>query len=212
MNKVSESGLPSAALGTPERVDGRRLRSERTRQAILGSYLELLREKLTVPTYQEVAIHAGVSQRALFVHFSDREELAVAAFDLILSLHRSVPAGDVLAAGRAERIRFQVEQRARTCELWLPLWKMAITGRNRSLKIERRVEVVLERCKARLETVYERELATLHEPERTATLSALDELTSFEGWDRMRTRYKLDYNGACNAWIYAIDKLLPPTP
>ena len=121
-------------------------------------------------------------------------------------------AGDKLTASRDVRIRFQVGLRARTCETWMPLWRVASIGLNKSPEVSQRIAVVRERFKSRLESMYAPELATLEEPQRTATLIALDELTSFEGWARMREQYGLDYETACNSWIYTIDRLLPLAP
>ena len=189
-----------------------RSRSARTRQAIIASYLELVREKRDIPTCEQVAERARLSERVVFTHFADREGLATAAFDLILSLNQMTPAGDKLTASRDVRIRFQVGLRARACETWMPLWRVASIGLNKSPEVSQRIAVVRERFKSRLESMYAPELATLEEPQRTATLIALDELTSFEGWARMREQYGLDYETACNSWIYTIDRLLPLAP
>ncbi|HZP99748.1 MAG TPA: hypothetical protein VFB13_09435 [Reyranella sp.] len=213
MSEVSQGGLPGAALELPpERVDGRRQRSVRTRQAIIEAYLELLREKRDLPTCEQVAEQARLSERAVFAHFADRERLAAAAFDHVLSQRRSTPAGDKITADRETRIKFQVEIRARACETWMPIWRVVSIGLYKSPEIARRIDMVRGLFRARLEEIYAVELATLKHPQRTAILSALDELTSFEGWQRMREQYGLSYDDARKSWIYAIDKLLPPTP
>lgn len=198
--------------GKPERVDGRRARSLRTRSLILEAYLVLLREKKDIPTSEQVAQRAGLSTRAVFAHFADREALAVAAFDLVLSSARSTPFNDKVVADRPSRIRFQVAIRAASCEAWQPLWQVVMIGQFKSPDIAKRIELVRARMRGRVETIYQPELASLAEPQRTATLSALETLTSFESWERMRGHYGLSYEAACDSWIYAIDRLLPPTP
>ena len=47
-------------------IDGRRLRSERTRQHIIEAYLAMLREGSGIPTAAQIAERAGYSVRSLF--------------------------------------------------------------------------------------------------------------------------------------------------
>ena len=47
-------------------TDGRRTRSERTRQHLLDAYIALLRESPRLPTANQVADRAGYSVRSLF--------------------------------------------------------------------------------------------------------------------------------------------------
>ena len=57
--------LPSSSL------DGRRLRSERTKQSIMDAYIELLRQKPEIPTAAQIAARAGISTRSIFERFAD---------------------------------------------------------------------------------------------------------------------------------------------
>ena len=64
----------------------------------------------------------------------------------------------------------------------------------------------------RLELMYRPELAALDDRARKHTLIALEALTDFESWARMRELYGLSLEEACGVWIRAIDRMLPPTP
>ena len=66
---------------TPARVDGRRLRSERTRKVIIEAYLELLRRDPRIPTAAQIAAEAGYSTRSVFERFVDLNALTVATAD-----------------------------------------------------------------------------------------------------------------------------------
>ena len=57
---------------TPDQRDGRTVRAERTRQALVDSLLNLLDEGQLTPTAAEIAARAGVSERSVFQHFPDR--------------------------------------------------------------------------------------------------------------------------------------------
>jgi hypothetical protein len=64
----------------------------------------------------------------------------------------------------------------------------------------------------RLQLMYGPELSTLSEAERKAVLIALEALTDFESWGRLRERHGLSVEAARDVWITAIDRILPPTP
>jgi AcrR family transcriptional regulator len=59
--------------------DGRRQRSERSRQAIIDASLALIEEGVLVPTAQQISGGGGVGIRSFFRHFSDMEALFAAA-------------------------------------------------------------------------------------------------------------------------------------
>jgi len=53
----------TTASSSALKIDGRRLRSERTRLAIIEAYLELLRRNSVMPTAAQLADQAGCSVR-----------------------------------------------------------------------------------------------------------------------------------------------------
>lgn len=55
--------------------DGRRQRSERSRQAIIDAGLALIEEGILIPTAQQMSARAGVGIRSFFRHFADMESL-----------------------------------------------------------------------------------------------------------------------------------------
>ena len=119
---ASEKFLPRST-STSARIDGRRLRSERTRQYIIEAYLALLREDPQVPTAAQIAERAGYSVRSLFERFPDLHALSLAAADYAFAQANAQAVIRNIDADRATRIRTQVETRGRTCEQWLPLWR-----------------------------------------------------------------------------------------
>jgi AcrR family transcriptional regulator len=205
---LSTLGEP-AASGT---VDGRRLRSERTRQAIIEAYLALLRDNPKVPTSVQIAERAGYSVRSIFERFPDLLALRIAATDYAFLLgNAQAPIRDT-EADRATRIASQVETRARTCETWLPLWRALNANQGESPELKLRIRLAREMITRRLEIMYRPELSTLDERERKRTLIALEALTDFESWGRMREIFGLSVEEARTLWVRAIDRLLPPTP
>ena len=197
--------------GNTLKIDGRHARSVRTRAAIIDAFLALVREKEEVPTAAALARRAGCSTRSVFERFSDFRELASASFDHVLQQGLSTPVGDTPTKDRATRIAFQVRVRAVNCENWLPLWRVvtrASIGAQEALGV--RISVVREMSRARLRLMYEPELSTLSQWKREATLIALEALTDYESWGRMREHYKLSFEQGCEVWAAMTDRLLPP--
>lgn len=70
--------MVTASLG---KLDGRMLRSERSREAIITALLELIDSGSLMPTAEKVAERAGVGIRTVFRHFNDMETLFAAMID-----------------------------------------------------------------------------------------------------------------------------------
>src|SRR5258707_4530865 len=92
----NETALSTPSTPTASRIDGRRLRSQRTKQLIVEAYLALAREKSPqVPTAAQIAERAGYSVRSVFERFPDIHGLQVAAADHAMAQAAALaPAGD----------------------------------------------------------------------------------------------------------------------
>ncbi len=198
--------------GTPRRIDGRRLRSERTKQLIIEAYLDLLRQTSDLPTAAQIADRAGYSVRSLFERFDGLLELSLAAADYGFAQAVALAPARDIDGDRATRIRSQVETRAQTCEQWMPLWRALVKNRNESEELVLRINRMREVVVARLRLMYRPELATLEERAEKRLLIALEALTDFECWARMREDHRLSLEDATQVWCEAIDRLLPATP
>ena len=199
-----------SALANP--VDGRRLRSERTKKRIVEAYLALLRQDPQVPTAAQIAEQAGCSVRSIFERFSDLHALRVAATDHAFAQANAQAVPRDLGRERQARIRSHVELRADTCERWLPMWRALNANQGESQELKARIRLAREMIMDRAERMYASELAGLSPVERKWTLIALEALIDFESWGRMRELYGLSTEEACALWRRAIDRLLPPTP
>jgi AcrR family transcriptional regulator len=191
-------------------IDGRRRRSERTRQYIIEAYLALLRESPRLPTAAQIAERAGYSVRSLFERFPDLLTLSLAAADFAFAQANAQAVIRNVSADRATRIRTQVETRAGTCERWLPLWRALTVNQHYSAELQQRIRLIRDAVVRRLELMYRPELSTLSDMDRRRMLIALEALTDFESWARMRFEHAMSIEEACEVWIRAIDSLLPP--
>jgi AcrR family transcriptional regulator len=202
-----EEGLRKAP-----RVDGRRLRSERTRRLIVEAYMALVRETGHMPTAAQIAERAGYSVRSIFERFPDLTALRVAVTDYAIAEARADAALRDLDAPRMTRIRSQIEQRAKTCERWLPLWRVLSTDAAQSPDLQQRITVIRQLIIMRMEMMFKPELSTMTDSDRKKTMLALEAIADFESWARMRELYGLSVEEASAVWLRAIDRLLPVTP
>ena len=193
-------------------TDGRLLRSERTKQILIDAYLDLLRENPRIPTAADIAKRAGCSIRSVFERFSDLLSLSFAAADYAFAQGMAQAVARNVDDDRQARLRSQVETRAQVCEQWLPLWRALLRHQHESEELAYRIERMRDAIVARLQLMYRPELSTLPDAGRKAVLIALEALTDFESWGRLRERHGLSVEAACEIWIAAIDRILPPTP
>jgi DNA-binding transcriptional regulator YbjK len=190
------------------KIDGRRLRSERTRLAIIEAYQELLRRNSVMPTAVQIAEQAGCSVRSVFERFSDLDALSLATADFTIAQGQAEAVARHVDGDRPTRIRSHVETRARACEKWLPLWRI-ITNQDQVAELRTRVVLVRLANIERMKLMYRRELSSLPEAAADELLIALAVLTSFESWDQMHHCHGLSMEAGQGVWRSAIDRMLP---
>ena len=89
------------------------------------------------------------------------------------------------------------------------MWRALLRYQSESEELTIRIKRIRAAMVARLELVYGPELSTLPEAERRQLLVALDILTDFESWGRLREGHGLSIEAACDIWINAIGRMLP---
>ena len=198
--------LPSSS------TDGRRLRSERTKQSIMDAYIDLLREKPEIPTAAQIAARAGISTRSIFERFVDLKGLSLATLDYACTLGEAQAIVRNVDGDRSTRLRSHVETRAQTCERWLPIWRVVVANQGKLDELRDRIRFIRQAIVKRMELMYRAELGMLPTEERRDLLIALEALIDFESWGRMREAHGLSFDEACSVWIRMIDRMLPPTP
>lgn len=201
-----------SATGSKPKVDGRRLRSIRTKQRIIEAFLELLREGNPNPRVGEIAKRVSCAVRSIHERFATLGELHNAAAEYALSQAIALAPLSKADADRPTRIRAQVHTRAGTCERMLHLWRLLLAGQTNSPDLRNKVVVARNLIGQRLKTMYRPELATLPATEQRKLLVTLEALTDFESWGLMREHHTMAFEDACDIWIDAIDRLLPATP
>jgi TetR/AcrR family transcriptional regulator of autoinduction and epiphytic fitness len=175
----------------PQQRDGRTVRAERTRQALVEALIGLLDEGTLAPTAAAIAARAGVSERSVFQHFPDREALfeAVAreqygrVVPTLIPIDASIPFD--------ERVAQFAEQRAHLYELVGGVRRAALLIEHESSAVAGWLTTARRAKAAEVERVFLRELDALPPDDREPVRAALVALCSWSCWDAWRTHQRL---------------------
>jgi TetR/AcrR family transcriptional regulator of autoinduction and epiphytic fitness len=191
-----------------KQTDGRKIRAERTRRALVDALLSLLDEGNLTTTAAAIAERAGVSERSLFQHFSDREALfeAVARQQYERVLPTLHPIDATLPLD--ERIDQLTRQRARLYEQIGALRRAALLIEHESPSVSGWLTAVRRAKAADAERVFHRELEAIPPDERDAVSAALVAVCSWSTWESWRTHQRLGVSRARAAMAAAIGALL----
>jgi len=188
--------------------DGRTVRAERTRQALVDALIALLDEGDVRPTAERIAERAGVSERSVFQHFPDRETLfeAVARqqYERVMPTLHPVDASLPLP----ERIDEFVDQRARLYELIKGVRRGALLLEAESNAIAGGLTTARKAKAAEVERVFRRELERMPERERGALHAALVSAAAWTAWESYRFHQGLSVGRARGAMRAALAALL----
>jgi AcrR family transcriptional regulator len=186
-----------------EATDGRVLRSARSRETIASALFELVGEGNLEPTAEQVAARAEVGIRTVFRHFADMEAL-YATLDArllaeVMPLLRGEPAGGPLR----ERAAALVRDRANLFERIAPYKRASSLQRRRSQYLATQHRKLVSELRERL-------LRWLPEfaDAPTEIVEALDQATSFEAWDRLRSDQRLGRDRARAAMEYTVQAII----
>jgi AcrR family transcriptional regulator len=176
----TDSGAPR------EPVDGRRRRSQRSRERILAAVAQALEDPDIELTAEQVAARSGVSISTIFRHFGDAEGLARAMRQRlqarVLPLYEAGPfEGDVRA-----RVRELLRRRTAIYETIAPLYRVTLRQPRGSAPREQK-RLLEENMQRQLSQALGAEL------EGSGDLRAvLTAVLSFDVWNHMRTIQALD--------------------
>jgi AcrR family transcriptional regulator len=179
-----------------EQTDGRTVRAQRTRQALVDALFTLLEEGELRPTGERIAERAGVSERSVFQHFPDRESLfeAVALQQWERVVTGTVPVDASLPL--AERIEAFASQRCAVLEQVTPVARAALLLENDSEVVASWAETFRRGAAAEVERVFRSELDQYERRERANLRSALVSAATWPVWEGYRAHQGLGFERA----------------
>ena len=166
--------------------DGRRRRSQDSRQRIVAAMIELVGEGRITPSAEEVAVRAGVGLRTVFRHFSDMESLYAEMTATLAEQYEMwlIPFESVDWQGQLREV---VERRTATYERLLPFKRAGDANRHMSPAIQAEHVRVREMMRHRLRSFLPGAIA-----DDMLRFETIDMLLSFEAWQRLRDEQALD--------------------
>jgi AcrR family transcriptional regulator len=170
---------------SPALTDGRRRRSQQSRDKIISAMMTLVEEGQTSPIAEQVAERAQVGLRSVFRHFNDMDSLFAEMAARLAQHYRPALAPFVSPDWRG-RLAESIDRRVAIYERLLPFKKAADAHRHKSPAIQATNGQIAQLMRARLRTMLPPQL----EDDVTA-FETLDFLLSIDTWQRLRLEQKL---------------------
>lgn len=189
------------------KVDGRRARGLRTRDAIVSALIDLVAQGDASPTARRIAERAGVSVRSVYQHFTDVDGLFEQAGQRLYDWVSTQKVGIAPEAPRPDRIAALVESRTRILEALSPFSRAARVLEPGVTTLAQWRMTMLRDARGRLAEVFEPELARLAPEMREDLLSAMDLLTTWQAWDHL-SQMGVSPSAARRVIAGALDRLL----
>ena len=217
----ASSPVPAPGPGRRERkerahkerkgIDGRIARSIRTTDHIIEALLDLLEHDGDLrPTVHQVADRAGVSRRAVYLHFDSIEALfatAVARRATELCSTWQAPPPDTPLD---ERIEWFTHHWSTLAEALRPLRQAAAVYEPFSPQVQETFDRARQWARSAVELVFLPELSARTAHERVPLTTALHHVTSWSGWDELQ-RPGDESSEASTAVRLLLHALLAPT-
>lgn len=172
---------------SPETSDGRRARSERSREAIARAMLDLVRETGRTPTMEAVAERADVSRRSVFRHFADVDELILAACEMQRAdVAQRFRSRDLSRLGLEERVHAVAERFGRLYEYVAPFRRVASAVRHENPVVDQTLKEDDRALEGYLMAVFRDVFAPLSDEEARLTLQCMTTALGWPAWVALR--------------------------
>lgn len=195
----------------PAKVDGRRLRREQGRIAVVDAMIDLVLAGHTPPTADEIAARAGVSTASVFRYFDSLDDLRRDGIQRYLERYdHLLDVPDLGEHGLTRRIAGLVESRRQFYETIEPMARLA---RSQALTVPE-LDQALGRVRAtladQLSEHFAPELDRLRPARRRELVAVVAALTSYETWEQLR-RQGLDRAAVGSALRLGLERVLAPS-
>jgi AcrR family transcriptional regulator len=185
-------------------ADGRRRRSESSRDKIIAAMIALVAEGKVAPSAEQVAMRAEVGLRSVFRHFKDMESL-FAEMTARLARQYEMWLVPYESADWRGQLSETIERRTRTYDRLMPFKRAADAHRHASASIQAEYVRSLSYMRARLKSILPAAIA-----DDVLTFEAIDLLLSFETWQRLRMEQGLSTELAEAVLRAQVDRVVEP--
>lgn len=205
-------GAPELVPQEPELVtrkpDGRRLRAERTRAAIVDALHALIEDGDLKPTAPRIAQRAHVSLRTVFQHFAEMEHLFAALSERQVTRVAATVEPIDPTLPLAERVDAYAAQRCRVLEEVTPVARAAAMQEPFSARVHAESERLRALAHDEVVATFASELDGLPEDRRALLLAALLAGSTWRMWEVLRTEQALEPEAARAVVVYQLGAVL----
>jgi len=206
--RVDRTAVPAPAdEAPPVRVDGRSLRAERTRAAVVAALHDLLAEGNLKVSARQIAERAGVSLRALWTNFKDMETLYAASNERLLERLRAEHQPVSPELPLRARVEAFCRQRARMLEILAPSARAAQRAQPYSPQLQRNRAGQIGYVRDEVSILFASELDAAG-PGSDRLRNAVLVATTFNAWQMARDELALDVEEAAGLMIQTVTALL----
>lgn len=188
-------------------TDGRVARGQRTRRNVAQALIDLLRAGDPEPTAKAVAERAGVSLRLVFHHFAEMDDLYHYVAALVLRMQWSGMPRISPKLALATRLERTVAHRAALYEDISPVRRALVRRTSSSPGVCGAITASDGLLLENLKETFAPELDALPAHPRAEHLDALDTVSSWETWDRLRNVSCLQIRGAKRVMTRTLEAL-----
>lgn len=192
-----------------EAADGRRLRRDRNREAVVEALLELYREGNLTPSTDEIAERAGISARSLFRYFEDVDALVRTAVarqqEHLAPLFEVTARPDQPLGDRVDRF---VADRMRLLDAMGPVGQLARSIAPRQPQVAAELGRIRAVLRGQVVEVFGPELRHVPADDHDAVLAALDVACSWEARHLLRQDQRLGKAAAARVMALSVHRLL----
>jgi AcrR family transcriptional regulator len=182
---MSTRELPIAVSREAPASDGRRRRSQQSRDRIVEAMLALVEEGAISPGAEDVAQRASVGLRSVFRHFKDMDSLYAEMAMRLSRVYESALTPFVADSWNGQLFE-AIDRRVAIFERLLPFKRAADAHRHESPVLAANHAASLSLLRARLQP-----LLPPHLQDDAIALETLDMLLSVETWARLRIEQRL---------------------
>ena len=206
MNQTRQTPVLDTGRGA---VDGRTMRRDRNRTAVITALLDMIREGDLHPGAAEIAERAGVSHRSVFRYFDDLDDLARTAIDQ--AFRDAAPLSTIPDAGHGtfeERVANLVDARLALFAFVDGTMQLARLRAYTIPSIDEEIAVIAEQFRDQTREHFAVELAARAQSERDFIVDAVVVLTSYDSYAIHTRLFASSIERTRAAWIVGLSALL----
>ena len=206
---MKQNRQTTALSGVADSVDGRTMRRQRNRTAVIAALLDMVREGDLHPGAAEIAERAGVSHRSVFRYFDDLDDLVRTTIDQ--AFHDAEPISRIPDLGTGtldERVAAMIDARVALYERVDGPMQLARMRSYTIPSIDDEIASIAEQFRGQLHDHFAPELSGIDRPAREFIVDSILVLTSYDSYAMHLRLLASSLERMRASWITGVSALL----